>query len=108
VSSDPRRPERPKGPLRAQAIDAVEAAREALAKQIAEIDPDLLVELTVGVKSRAESPEASWTDSWGDRFVDNGKFSDLWINLSGARGAISLPGPEEIAETLSEPDAPQG
>jgi hypothetical protein len=62
---------------------ATEEVRAALAQRIAEIDPELLVELNVGIRSRTTPAEASWTDSWVDRFLDNGKFSDMWINLSG-------------------------
>ncbi len=63
-------------------------AREALAKQLQELDPDLLVELTVGLRGPA-GENAAWTDSWSDRFNDDGRFEDLWINLSGEPELLS-------------------
>jgi hypothetical protein len=73
--------------LQGEIAEAAEEARALLARRIAEIDPDLIAELTVGIRSR-ERDDASWTDSWADRFNDNGKFDDQWINLSGLRDTI--------------------
>jgi hypothetical protein len=83
--STERRPEGRIGRVRGDVGKAADEVRAVLAKRVAEIDPDLLVDLTVGVRSRTTPAEASWTDSWVDRFRDNGKFTDMWINLSGLR-----------------------
>jgi hypothetical protein len=74
-------------PSRTDLAVAVEEARQLLEQRLAEIDPALLVELTVGLRNPPGS-DASWTDSWTDRFLDNGKFSDMWINLSGIRDRV--------------------
>lgn len=71
-------------PSRGELSAAVEEARQTLERKLADLDPDLLVELTVGLRNRAIA-DAGWTDSWVDRFLDNGKFSDMWINLTGVR-----------------------
>jgi hypothetical protein len=77
-----------KGTQRRQAIsDAVGETRAALESRIAAIDPSLLLELTVGIRSLVD--DASWTDSWGDRFSDNGRFDDQWINLSGDQSELT-------------------
>lgn len=68
---------------------AVEEARALLERRLADLDPDLLVELTVGLRT-PPTAEAGWTDSWTDRFLDNGKFSDMWINLTGDRERYRL------------------
>jgi len=65
-------------------------ARESLSRQLQELDPDLLVELTVGLRGPGRR-EADWHDSWRDAFNDNGHFEDLWIDLSSLPEARSAP-----------------
>ena len=81
--SSQRRPTGEKGRVHEQIARAAEEVRAALTKQVAQIDPDLVVELTLRVRPGFERADASWTDSWHDSFTDDGKFHDVWINLSG-------------------------
>jgi hypothetical protein len=102
--SSQRRPTGQIGRLQEQVAGATDDVRAALAKRVAQIDPNLLVELSVGIRSRPGSADASWTDSWHDVFSDNGKFDDMWINLSGLRG----PEEEQENEAAAELERPGG
>jgi len=84
------RPDPQKALLHAEIAAAIEGPRRDIIARLSGIDPGLLVQLTIGL-GRGDRPEATWTDSWADRFIDNGKFSDLWINLSGAQELRNRP-----------------
>jgi hypothetical protein len=77
-------------PSSPELADAAEEARLVIENRLANLDPQLLVELSVGLRSRSVA-DAGWNDSFIDRFLDSGgKFGDVFINLHGAQAQFRL------------------
>jgi hypothetical protein len=84
---------RPVDAVREQARVLLDQARAGLEKRLQEIDPELLADITIGLRRPADAAKDAWEDIFHDSFHDGDHFDDVFIDLisdieEGDRGVL--------------------